>query len=132
MTERTTLNAIGIVVQDMSRSLTFYRRMGLEFAEGADKEEHVETKISDGVTLMFDVAEMVRGFDPTWAAPGGSPRVAFAFECESPAAVDDRYADLLASGAGVRRPPWDAVWGMRYALLLDPDGNGIDLYAKLS
>jgi catechol 2,3-dioxygenase-like lactoylglutathione lyase family enzyme len=126
------LNAIGIVVQDMTRALSFYRRLGLEFPEGADAEEHVETKIGDGVTLMFDVASMVKTFDPVWTAPPGSPRVAFAFECASPAAVDERYTELLAAGAGVRRPPWDAVWGMRYALLLDPDGNGIDLYAKLS
>jgi catechol 2,3-dioxygenase-like lactoylglutathione lyase family enzyme len=132
MTTSTRLNAIGVVVQDMSRSVAFYRRLGLEFAEGADAEEHVEAKIAEGVTLMFDVASMVRTFDPAWTGPGGSPRVSFAFECESPAAVDERYAELLAAGAGVRRPPWDAVWGMRYALLLDPDGNGIDLYAKLS
>lgn len=131
MTEATKLNAIGIVVQDMPRSLKFYRRLGLEFAEGADSEDHVEAKLGDGVTLMFDLVEMVRGFDPAWTAPDGSPRVSFAFECESPATVDERYAELLAAGAGVRRPPWDAVWGMRYALLLDPDGNGIDLYAKL-
>ena len=126
------LNAIGIDVQDMSRALNFYRRLGLEFPDGADTEEHAETKLSDGVTLMLDVASMVKTFDPAWTAPSGSPRVAFAFECASPAAVDEQYAELLAAGAGVRRAPWDAVWGMRYALLLDPDGNGIDLYAKLS
>jgi catechol 2,3-dioxygenase-like lactoylglutathione lyase family enzyme len=132
MTPPAGLNAIGVVVHDMSRSLAFYRHLGLEFAEGADAEEHVEVKIAEGVTLMFDIASMVHGFDPAWTAPHGSPRVSFAFECESPAAVDERYAELLKTGAGVRRPPWDAVWGMRYALLLDPDGNGIDLYAKLS
>jgi hypothetical protein len=27
--------------------------------------------------------------------------------------------------------PWDAFWGMRYATVADPDGNGIDLYANL-
>lgn len=124
------LNAIGIVVRDMPRALNFYRRLGLDFPEGADAEEHVETKLGDGVTLMFDVASMVKTFDPAWTAPSGSPRVAFAFECASPIAVDQRYAELLAAGAGVRRAPWDAVWGMHYALLLDPDGNGIDLYAK--
>ena len=129
MTESMTLNAIGIVVQDMPRSLKFYRQLGLEFPDGADTENHVETKVGDGTTLMLDLAEMVKTFDPGWAAPEGSPRVSFAFQCPSPAAVDERYTELLAAGAGVRRPPWDAVWGMRYALLLDPDGNGVDLYA---
>src|SRR4029077_19502073 len=100
------------------------------FAEGAEKEDHVEAKIGEGVTLMFDLAGMVGGVGPTVAAPAGSPRGSFAFECATPAAVDEKYAELLAGGAGIRRAPWDAVWGMRYALLLDPDGNGVDLYAR--
>ena len=27
--------------------------------------------------------------------------------------------------------PWDAVWGQRYAVVHDPDGNPVDLYAAL-
>ena len=131
MTTPSKLKAIGIVVQDMRRALAFYRNLGFEFKEGSESEEHVETETGGGITLMLDVASMVPTFDPGWKAPSGSPRVAFAFECDSPAEVDKLYERLLAAGAGERRGPWDAVWGMRYALLLDPDGNGIDLYAKL-
>ena len=25
--------------------------------------------------------------------------------------------------------PWDAFWGQRYAVLHDPDGHQVDLYA---
>ena len=46
------------------------------------------------------------------------------------AAVDQLYAQLDAEGYG-RRPPWDAVWGQRYASVLDPDGTQVDLYAWL-
>lgn len=28
--------------------------------------------------------------------------------------------------------PWNADWGQRYAVVLDPDGNGIDLFAPTS
>jgi hypothetical protein len=28
--------------------------------------------------------------------------------------------------------PWDAVWGMRYAEVKDPDGNVVDVFADLS
>jgi len=31
----------------------------------------------------------------------------------------------------VRRKPWDAFWGQRYAQLPDPDGVPVDLYAGL-
>jgi hypothetical protein len=27
--------------------------------------------------------------------------------------------------------PWDAFWGMRYAVVHDPDGNGVDLFSPL-
>jgi uncharacterized glyoxalase superfamily protein PhnB len=122
------LNAIGIVVQDMGRSLAFYRRLGLEFP-GPDTDDHVESTLAGGIRLMLDRAEMVRSFDPHWTPPGGSPRVSFAFQCDNPAAVDVKYAELIAAGATSHRAPWDAMWGQRYSTLRDPDGNGIDLYA---
>ncbi|CAM5247607.1 hypothetical protein SCALM49S_03160 [Streptomyces californicus] len=27
--------------------------------------------------------------------------------------------------------PWDATWGQRYAVVLDPDGCGVSLFAPL-
>jgi uncharacterized glyoxalase superfamily protein PhnB len=27
--------------------------------------------------------------------------------------------------------PWDAFWGQRYAVVHDPDGNGVDLFCPL-
>jgi hypothetical protein len=27
------------------------------------------------------------------------------------------------------KPPWDAFWGQRYAVIRDPDGNTVDLFA---
>ena len=33
-------------------------------------------------------------------------------------------------GTGVLKP-WDAFWGMRYAVVHDPDGNPVDLFAPL-
>jgi uncharacterized glyoxalase superfamily protein PhnB len=29
------------------------------------------------------------------------------------------------------RSPFDAFWGQRYATVLDPDGNTVDLFAPL-
>ena len=30
------------------------------------------------------------------------------------------------------KAPWDAFWGQRYAMIRDPDGNEVDLFAPLS
>ena len=38
---------------------------------------------------------------------------------------------LTAAGYTTRRAPWDAFWGQRYAVVVDPDGNGVDVFAGL-
>jgi len=47
-----------------------------------------------------------------------------------PAALDALYDELAADGFGVKEP-WDAFWGQRYAVVRDPDGLHLDLYAQL-
>jgi uncharacterized glyoxalase superfamily protein PhnB len=42
-----------------------------------------------------------------------------------------KYAELTAAGVTGLQEPFDAPWGMRYATVADPSGNGIDLYANL-
>ena len=49
----------------------------------------------------------------------------------APEDVDALFERLMAAGHQGLRHPWDAFWGQRYASLLDPDGNGVDLYATL-
>lgn len=123
------LDAIGIVVADMPRSLAFYRRLGLEIPSEADGEDHAEAAGPGGLRLMWDTEKSVRSFDPTWSAPSGSPRMGLAFLCDTPAAVDAAYQALVDAGAEGHRAPWDAPWGQRYATVGDPDGNSVDLFA---
>ena len=123
------LDMIGMVVQDMARSVAFYRRLGLDIPAGADTEGHVETTLPGGLRLAWDTVETIRSFDPDWTPPSGSPRVAMAFLCDSPDDVDKTYAELTAAGYEGHKEPWDAFWGQRYATLHDPDGNAVDLFA---
>ena len=123
-----TLGVIGVVVQDMARSLAFYRRLGLDVPAGAEGEQHVEVGLPGGLKLAFDTVETIRSFDPAWTPATGSPRMSLAFACDSPAEVDKLYDELVAAGYEGHKEPWDAFWGMRYALVHDPDGNGVDLY----
>jgi catechol 2,3-dioxygenase-like lactoylglutathione lyase family enzyme len=125
------LNAIGLVVADMGKTLAFYRRLGLAIPASADTEQHVEHTLPGGLRLMWDAVDTVRSFDPGWTPPQGSPRVDLAFRCEDPAEVDRVFADLVQAGHEARKEPWDAFWRQRYALLNDPDGNGVDLFAPL-
>jgi len=123
------LNAIGIAVSDMHRSLQFYRLLGLEFPD-APGEAHVEATMANGTRLMFDSEDVIRSFLPDWSRADGN-QVSLAFECASPAEVDEVYARVVAAGFEGEKEPWDAFWGQRYALLGDPDGARVNLYAAL-
>jgi uncharacterized glyoxalase superfamily protein PhnB len=125
------LDAFGIVVSDMARSVAFYRRLGLDFPEGAENQPHAEAELAGGVRYMLDTEETVRGFDPEWKRPSDGHMVGGAFRCESADEVNRVYQELLAAGATPHKEPWDAFWGQRYAQLKDPDGTVIDLYAWL-
>jgi uncharacterized glyoxalase superfamily protein PhnB len=35
------------------------------------------------------------------------------------------------AGFSAKLEPFDAFWGQRYATLIDPDGNLVDLFANL-
>lgn len=122
---------VGIVVADMARSLAFYRELGFDLPASADGEPHVEASLPGGLRVAWDTIETVRSFDPSWQPASGGSRMSLAFACDGPADVDATYARLTAAGHEGHLAPWDAFWGMRYAILHDPDGNSVDLFAPL-
>ena len=124
------LDAIGLVVSDMAASLAFYRRLGLDIPADADSAPHVEATLPGGLRVLWDTEEVVRSFDPGWTRPTGSERLGLAFHCDTPAEVDSVYAELTAAGYRGHLKPWDADWGQRYALVLDPDGCAVSLFSS--
>jgi uncharacterized glyoxalase superfamily protein PhnB len=123
---RPQLSAIGFVADDLPRLVAFYRRLGLDLPEQA--EGHVEVRVGS-FRVMFDDAAVIRSFDPD---RDPQQRHALAFECKSAADVDALVAELDAEGHHVHLSPFDAPWGQRYAILLDPEGNPVDVFAALS
>jgi uncharacterized glyoxalase superfamily protein PhnB len=123
------LNAIGIVAADLARTIRFYRLLGVDVPEPTD-DGHIEARLPNGVRLMFDREDVIRSFRPEWKRETGN-QISLAFECASPAEVDEMYARVVDAGFHGENEPWDAFWGQRYAQLLDPDGVGVDLYAAL-
>jgi catechol 2,3-dioxygenase-like lactoylglutathione lyase family enzyme len=113
------LSLIELVVADMAATLAFYRRLGLDIPADADKEPHVDIELTGGMRLAFDTEDTIKSFDPKWQRPA------------DPAEVDSAYSDLTGAGYEGHLPPWDAFWGMRYAVVHDPDGTPVDLFAFL-
>ncbi|MFE2285291.1 VOC family protein [Streptomyces sp. NPDC059443] len=123
------LDMIGIIVSDMAAALAFYRRLGIDVPDGADSEPHVEAVLPGGLRINWDTEDVIRSFDPAWTRPESDGRVGLAFLCDSPAEVDSLYAELTGAGYTGHLKPWDAFWGQRYAVVLDPDGSGVSLFA---
>jgi catechol 2,3-dioxygenase-like lactoylglutathione lyase family enzyme len=121
---------IGITVRDMDAALRFYRALGLAVPEGVEGEDHVEIITPNGYRIAWDTVALARGLDPAWVEPVGH-RMGLAFLCADAAEVDATYARLVADGHVGHTEPWDAFWGQRYAVILDPDGNKVDLFAPL-
>jgi uncharacterized glyoxalase superfamily protein PhnB len=124
------LDMIGIVVRDMGAALRFYRLLGLEIPAGVETEPHVEVTTPNGYRVAWDTQDMIKDIYPGWVEPAGH-RMGLAFKCDTPAEVDNAYRRLMDAGYASRREPWDAFWGQRYATVMDPDGNSVDVFAPL-
>lgn len=121
---------IGIVVKDMAAALRFYRLLGLAIPKDVESESFVEVTTPNGYRISWNTREMIQGIYPNWEEPVGH-RMSLAFKCDSPAEVDSAYHQLVEGGYEGYKEPWDAFWGQRYAMVKDPDGNPVDLFAPL-
>ena len=121
---------VGLTVRDMQASLKFYRLLGLDIPDVPDSDPYAEVITPNGYRISWNKEEMVKGIYPDWEEPRGQ-RIGLAFLCDSPAEVDEVYARLVAAGYEGRREPWDAFWGQRYAVVVDPDGLSVDLFAPV-
>ena len=126
------LDAVGVVAKDVRKSMAFYALLGFTFPEIPDEHPmHVEAIRQDGASrLMIDDHGMIQEHSGIDAKPSNFS--SFAILCDSPADVDAAIERVRAAGHTIAREPWDAMWGQRYAVVIDPDGYGVDLFAPLT
>jgi uncharacterized glyoxalase superfamily protein PhnB len=127
--ERPVLDQINIVGLDMPAMLAFYERLGVEIDRAASPppwdKHHVSAKTAEGIDLDFDSSEFAAKWNEGWTE--GAQAVVIGFKFASREAVDETYADMVAAGYQGQQPPWDAFWGARYAIVIDPNGNPVGL-----
>ena len=123
------LDAIGIVSKDIAQSVKFYKLLGvdLKVTGGAD---HLEGSTPSGVRIMLDSVTLMKSLNPSWQVPTGSG-ITLCFKQSTPGQVDDVFHKVIEAGFKEAKAPWDAFWGQRYASVVDPDGNQIDIFAIL-
>ena len=121
-------DCIGIASKNIEASISFYNIFGLDFIKYGD--DHYEAQTQSGVRIMLDSHELLKKLNPNFLEVK-SPTTSFGFKKDKPTMVDELFTSLKDSGAIVIKEPWDAFWGQRYASVLDPDGNQIDIFSPL-
>jgi catechol 2,3-dioxygenase-like lactoylglutathione lyase family enzyme len=127
------LDQINLVVSDVDATRAFYARLGVAFGDPGDavwSEHHVSALHTDDVPLDIDLDSTA--FAATWNAgwPGG-PGAVLGFKVDRRDEVDSLVETLVAAGVPVQQPPYDAFWGARYAVVSDPDGNGVGIMSPI-
>ncbi|HEU5199469.1 MAG TPA: VOC family protein [Ktedonobacterales bacterium] len=131
------LYMLGLIVQDMSKSLEFYRRLGLAIPEGSEGKPHVQIKMGNGLTFFLDAKPSLwdpgfsRSDDPEREEATDPYRSVLEFYLKTGAAVEAKYAELTGLGYQGYRAPYKTSFGMCFALMKDPDGNTLLLSGDL-
>lgn len=117
---------VGLIVEDMSAALAFYRRLGLEVPAATDST-HVEIEMAGGMMLFLD--SRPQRWDPGFTSPpipeSGSYRSLLEFYLDSEANVREKFAEMISHGYRGLRDPYRTPFNMCFAFLADPDGNTI-------
>lgn len=122
------LDQMNLIVGDVRASRAFYSRLGLDFGPEHDpvwSDHHVSAHGDDApIDVDLDSQSFAAKWNGGW--PGG-PGLVLGFKVGSRHEVDELVAELVADGVPLQQGPFDAFWGARYAVVSDPDGNGVGI-----
>lgn len=126
------LDQMNLVVRDVGASRTFYSRLGLDFGHEHDPvwaDHHVSAEGDEhSIDVDLDSTSFVQQWDAGW--PGGTG-IVVGFKVDDRQEVDELVAALRRDGVPVQQEPYDAFWGARYAVVSDPDGNGVGIMSPI-
>jgi catechol 2,3-dioxygenase-like lactoylglutathione lyase family enzyme len=125
------LNQINLVVRDMEAMTAFYRRLGVRIDDPPPPwdRHHRTAATPEGLDLDLDSREFAAGWNRGWSAADAG--VVIGFRVRDREAVDQTYQGLTNAGYVGQQPPYDAFWGVRYAVVEDPDGNSVGLMSPV-
>jgi predicted lactoylglutathione lyase len=112
-----------LLIEDLARSLAFYRRLGVEFPPDAETKTDIQVPIGDHHQMVL-TTQFVRN-DPDRHTPSGGSRIVLEFFVDSQAEVDAKFVELTEAGYRGRRPPWLTSFGAYMCMIDDPDDNTV-------
>ena len=111
------LSAVTFAVSDMSRSVPFYRKLGLELLCGGEEASFTSFRVGESFVNLIEA----RGYEGHWWG-----RAIFRVD-----EADVQYEMLIDAGLNPDEPR-DAPWGERYFHIKDPDGHELSFAELLS
>lgn len=121
------LDMIGIISHDLEKATAFYELLGFSVV-GEVTKDYLELN-NNGVRISLNSSQMIAsiyGYEPKTIGD----TLELAFLCDSVEEVDQIYNKVKEAGYETFKEPWDAVWGQRYAIIKDIDGNFLSLFAN--
>lgn len=119
---------IGIFASDLSQMVAFYRDvLGFE-VDWDGNSPYAEFK-NEGVRFsMYARKELpgLLGMEPTYPS-GLNGTFELAIDLPTSADVDREFERITAAGARPIYEPRDEPWGMRSSMIMDPEGNIIEI-----
>ena len=109
------ISAVTFAVFDMSRSVRFYRKLGLELLDGGEGASFTSFKAGESFVNLIET----KGYEGRWWG-----RAIFRVDD-----ADTQYRLQVDAGLNPDKPQ-DAPWGERYFHITDPDGHELS-FAEL-
>lgn len=109
------LYMIGLVPQDMDKSLEFYRRLGVDLSELREGQPHFKSQMKGDIAFFLNNTGLVEEAD--------KPRLIFEFYLKERAVVDAKHNELTGFGYQSHWASFVSSFGVYFAMINDPDGN---------
>ena len=135
------LDQINLVCSDVSASIAFYRRLGVEIPDarvwstptGAHHVSAADESADQAIAFDLDSTAFAQMWNAGWKGRTDlRGRIVVGFRVATRADVDDVFRDMIGAGYRGLQEPHDAFWGARYAIIEDPDGIAVGLMSPVS
>lgn len=128
---------INVLVSDMAASIEFYRLLELDVSDpfewpAGSNAQHVDDMRSEnGCYMAFDNYPMARIWNRRFDPDRKEGNVVIGLLVETREDVDRLFEKAKTAGYPVGQEPYDAFFGSRYAIVIDPDGNQVGLKSPI-
>jgi catechol 2,3-dioxygenase-like lactoylglutathione lyase family enzyme len=136
-----TLDQINLVCGDLSASIAYYRRLGVEIPEdrvwrtptGGHHASAAGESTDQAIAFDLYSTAFAQIWNVGWKGRTDlRGRVVVGFRVPARSDVDDMFRDMIGAGYRGLQEPNDAFWGARYAIIEDPDGIAVGLMSPVS